>query len=125
MNNKAIAENEMVGRPKKMSDHDFLELYRDGLMDVEIAEIMGVASSTVNNRRRKLGLPKNKQYCRTAKRLRVYDGESEEYIAEGTVREIAEKLHTAESTVYHYIFCGKYGAPCRYKVIEVEKWSLA
>lgn len=104
---------------KKLSDHDFLELYHEGLMDIEIAEIMGVSISTVNKRRRQMGLLKNRQHIRNAKRWTVYDGETGEYVIEGTVREIAEKLHIAESTVYYYSRMSKYGMPCRYKMCEV------
>lgn len=109
-------------RVLKLTDSELRELHAEGLMDIEIAEIMDVSISTVNRRRKKLGLPKNKQRLRTATQWRVYDGETDEYITEGSAREIAEKLHIAESSVYYYAKCSKYGVPCRYKMfVEDEK----
>ena len=111
--------HERVLKRRKLSDHDLLELYHEGLMDIEIAEIMDVSITTVNRRRRELGLKKNKQHCRNAKRWTVYDGETGDHIMVGTVWEIAEKLHIAESTVYYYAKCSKYGMPCRYRMCAV------
>lgn len=121
-----VREKKRMGnsRMKKLSDHDLRELHQEGLMDIEIAEIIGVAISTVNKRRRSMGLPKNRQHSRTAKRFTVYDGENGECIMEGTVREIAEKLHIAESTVYFYARCTKYEMPCRYAVHRIDEASL-
>lgn len=106
-------------RVLKLKDSDIIELHAEGLMDIEIAEIMGVSITTANVRRRRLGLPKNKQHSRTAKRWKVYDSETDEYLTEGTAREIAEQLHIAESSVYYYARMSKHEVPCRYKAYEV------
>lgn len=110
-----------MGMHKKLSDHDFLELYNEGLMDIEIAEIMGVAIQTVWNRRTQLGLPKNPQHHRTAKVYTVYDGRTGEYIMEGTAREITIRLNIIESTVRCYVALSKQGKDCRYKIYEVKE----
>lgn len=109
------------GRPEKLSDHDFLELYADGLMDIEIAEIMGVGTSTVWDRRKKLGLPKNPCNRRTAKVFSVYDGKTGEYIMEGTVREITQRLNILDTTVRSYVVRTGREMSGKYKIYEVEK----
>ena len=110
-----------MGMHKKLSDHDFLELYNEGLMDIEIAEIMGFAIQTVWNRRKQLGLPKNPQHHRTAKVYTVYDGRTGEYIMEGTTREITKHLNILETTVRCYVALSKKEKHCRYKINEVKE----
>lgn len=107
-----------MGVHKKLSDHDFLELYNEGLMDIEIAEIMGFAIQTVWKRRTQMGLPKNPQHHRTAKVFTVYDGKTDEYIMEGTIREIGQRLGIYETTVRSYAARTKQGVPIKYKVYE-------
>jgi DNA-binding NarL/FixJ family response regulator len=43
----------------KLSDHELLELYQQGLINKEIADRMGVAQSSVHYRLEKLGLKNN------------------------------------------------------------------
>lgn len=109
----------MRGRPRKLTDHDFLELYHEGLSDVVIAEIMDVDPQTVWSRRHQLGLPVNPCCRRTAMKLVVYDAKTGDYIMEGTVPEIAARLGLSKNTVYNYRRCTKNGAPCRYEVHDL------
>jgi len=58
---------------RKFTDQQFMELYRQGLSDYEIAEKLGVHRETVQRRRqRKLGLPSNylPGYCNPKRRRR-------------------------------------------------------
>lgn len=110
-----------MGQEQKLSDSDFLELYKEGLMDIEIAEIMGVSNSCVNARRRKMGLPKNKQHSRSAKVWKAYDPTTGQYITEGTAFALAQALGVVESTIYYYADCGRKGVRCRYELREVTE----
>ena len=110
-----------MGRPKlkELSDHDFLELYHEGLMDVEIAEIMGVKAPTVRARRVRMGLPKNTTYHRFTQRFSVHDGNTLEFLFEGTVREIAEYMGIKPVSVRSNIWRCRHGVVCRYLIYEV------
>ena len=104
---------------KKLNDSDLLELHKEGLMNVEIAEIMGVSTTTASRRTKELGLQKNKQHKRTAKVFSVYD-KNGEYIMEGTVREIKARFRVSRNTIYFWAYCTNNGRSSRYEVHEVE-----
>lgn len=104
----------------KMTDEEFLELYNKGLMDIEIAEILGVTPTAPFKRRKKLGLPSNPKHKRTAFRFKVYDHETKEFVMEGTVAEIDQKLYISRSTVRWYVKQTAAKMKCQYDVYEVK-----
>lgn len=57
----------------KFTDEELIELYNEGLNDREIAEKLGVGRSTVNTRRRRLGLEPNYHRERKWTRERVLE----------------------------------------------------
>lgn len=109
----------MQGRPRKLTDHDLLELHGEGLMGVEIADIMGCDPRTVYNRMKKLGLSNNPQHSRNAWVYRVCNPDTGEVLQVGTAREIEAKRYISTSTVYWYAKQTAAGKKCRYCVYRV------
>ena len=56
---KAPAKASTMRRPKRWDDVRAMELYKEGLTDLDIAECVGVTKSTIGSWRREKGLPPN------------------------------------------------------------------
>lgn len=111
-----------MGRNKNLEikDSDIRELHAEGCMDIEIAEILGLPHPTVRQRRVRLGLPKNETYHRGSKRFSVYKRDTEEFLIEGTIREIALFLGKSQSTLRSYLSRRKAGLRPYYEIYEAD-----
>lgn len=109
-----------MGRHKTIKDSDIRELHGEGLTNIVIAEILGIAPATVSKRMDAMGLERNPTIRRDSKRYAVYDSKTSEFVMEGTLRELAEmsgiKTVTAHSHLRHY----HQGKKCRWEFQEVD-----
>lgn len=107
-------------RNPKLKDSDVLELWNEGCMNIEIAEILGVNSAAITKRLKVLGLTRNPTAQRTAARYAVYDRKTTQFRVEGTVKEIAAALNLKESTVWNYLHRFRHGVVCPWEFYKVE-----
>lgn len=99
------------------------QMHGQGMTDSAIADVVGLAQTTVLHYRRDvLGLPKNKQTWRRErlKKYIAYNKHTDELVAEGTAREIADKLGLAASTVRSAVTTTRNGhSLSKYEIVEV------
>lgn len=110
-----------MGRRKVLKDSDILELHAEGLTNVVIAEILGVAPSTISKQMREMGLERNQTLRRDAKTYSVYDQYSSQLLMEGTLRQFAEQQGIALSTAHSHLRNFRTGKKCRWKFCEVKE----
>ena len=110
-----------MGRHKKLKDSDILELHGEGLMNIEIAEILGVTPSAISNRMKDMGLEHNETRRRGAKRYQVYDSKTSQFVMEGTLRELAEMFGINRVTAHTHLHNYRVGRGCRWEFHEVEE----
>lgn len=107
-------------RNPKLKDSDVLELWNEGCMNIEIAEILGATHASITKRLKILGLTRNPTAQRTATRYAVYDRKTTQFRAEGTVKEIAAALNRKESTVRAHLHRFRHGlsTPWEFHLVE-------
>lgn len=96
------------------------QMNRKGLNDAIIAEAIGYSPSIVNHCRRKLGLP-IAGINRSKKRYTIYDGETTQFIMEGSARECAEYMGIKVATFRSYKCNFERGIYKKHEIYDVEE----
>lgn len=110
-----------MARPREIKDSDILELWNEGCMDIEIAEILGRSYQGIRMHRIELGLERNPTKRRNQKRFSIYHRDSSSFIFEGTIKEISAHTGLAEQTLRCYMCRQKNGERPHYELFEVEE----
>lgn len=109
-----------MGRHKTIKESDIRELHGEGLTNIVIAEILGIAPATVSKRMREMGLERNPTIRRDSKRYAVYDSKTSEFVMEGTLRELAEMFGIKTVTAHSHLRYYRMGKKCRWEFQEVD-----
>ena len=89
----------------------------EGLVDREVAEILGVHQSAVSRWRNKEGLAPN----RGKARYTVYDRETSDFIVEGSARKCSAFLGIKITSFWHAACCFRKGRGGKYEIYAVEE----
>lgn len=95
------------------------KMNKRGLNDTIIAEALCYSPCVVSKCRRKLGLP-IAGTNRTKKRYAIYDGETTQYIMEGTAKECAKYMGIKTESFYCSKIRFEQGIYKKYEIYEVE-----
>lgn len=109
-----------MGRHKTIKESDIRELHGEGLTNIVIGEILGVAPQTITKHLEKMGLERNKTVRRDAKVYSIYDHKTSQFVMEGTLREFAERRGIAVNTAHCHLRNFRMGKRCRWEFHEVE-----
>ena len=99
------------------------EMNRKGLNDTIIGETIGYASCVVSHWRRKLGLPAAR-INRSKKRYVIYDGETTQFIMEGSARECAEYMGIKVTTFHNFKWEFEHGLYKKYEIYDAEEGDI-